>query len=100
MTAPALAGFAGAWALFQHVLPTARSVRPSDVAAAARAVRLPRGSLPNGSGLGFGQPGTIDAGVNLQAASVIWQWTRVNRREVTWPPPFATTTLRAMPISQ
>ena len=48
------------------------------------------GGLPNGSGLEFAPPGGTDAGANLRAASVIWEWTEVNRREVTWPPQFAT----------
>jgi branched-chain amino acid transport system substrate-binding protein len=100
MTAPALAGFAGAWALFHHVLPNARSTKPADVAAAARAAKLPRGALPNGSGLDFGAPGTIDASANLNASSVIWQWAGVNRREVVWPPQFATASLNALPIAR
>jgi branched-chain amino acid transport system substrate-binding protein len=100
MSAPALAGFSGAWALFHHVLPAARSMDPDDVAAAARAVRLAPGGLPNGSGLDFAGPGGTDPGANIAAASVIWQWTAVNRREVTWPPPFATAPLNAIPITR
>jgi len=96
MSAAALAGFSGAWALFRHVLPAARSLAPADVAAAARAARVPRGGLPNGSGLAFGAPGGPDAGANLRAASVIWEWTEPNRREVTWPPQFATTPIAAI----
>jgi branched-chain amino acid transport system substrate-binding protein len=90
MSAAALAGFSGAWALFRHVLPAAESLAPADVAAAARKARVPAGGLPNGSGLEFAPPGGVDAGANLRAASVIWEWTEVNRREVTWPPQFAT----------
>jgi branched-chain amino acid transport system substrate-binding protein len=90
MSAAALAGFSGGWALFRHVLPAARSLSPADVAAAARKARVPAGGLPNGSGLEFAPPGGPDAGANLRAASVIWEWTEVNRREVTWPPQFAT----------
>ena len=90
MSAAALAGFSGAWALFRHVLPEASSLDPADVAAAARRARVPAGGLPNGSGLEFAPPGGADAGANLRAASVIWEWTEVNRREVTWPPQFAT----------
>ena len=90
MSAAALAGFSGAWALFRHVLPEASSLAPADVAAAARRARIPAGGLPNGSGLEFAPPGGADAGANLRAASVIWEWTEVNRREVTWPPQFAT----------
>jgi branched-chain amino acid transport system substrate-binding protein len=96
MSAAALAGFSGAWALFRHVLPAADSLAPTDVAAAARAARVPAGGLPNGSGLRFAPPGGPDAGANLRAASVIWEWTEVNRREVTWPPQFATAPIAAI----
>ena len=96
MSAAALAGFSGAWALFRHVLPAARSMEPGDVAAAARKARIPAGGLPNGSGLEFAPPGGVDAGANLRAASVIWEWTKVNRREVTWPPQFATAGIAAV----
>jgi branched-chain amino acid transport system substrate-binding protein len=96
MSAAALAGFSGAWALFRHVLPAARSLAPAEVAAAARAASVPAGGLPNGSGLAFARPGGPDPGANLRAASVIWEWTEVNRREVTWPPQFATAAIAAI----
>src|SRR4029453_10380127 len=86
MSAAALAGFSGAWALFRHVLPAAASQDPGAGAAAARTGRVPAGGPPHGSGLEFAPPGGADAGANLRAASVIWEWTEVNRREVTWPP--------------
>ena len=57
MSPAALAGFSAAWAFFTDVLPAAASLAPGDVAAAARAIDLPPGSLPNGSGLRFGAPG-------------------------------------------
>jgi len=90
MSPPALAGFSGAWALFKDVLPSASSVDPSAVADAARAMDLPSGSLPNGSGLHFGALGTPDAGDNLAATSVIWKWVSPGRAAVIWPPAFAT----------
>jgi branched-chain amino acid transport system substrate-binding protein len=90
MDAPALAGFSGAWALLHWVLPAAHSASAADVAAAARAVDIPQGSLPNGSGLQFGRPGTLDSSANVKAASVIWQWTSMYHRDVVWPPAFAT----------
>ncbi|MGZ4109804.1 MAG: hypothetical protein ACXVP7_08985, partial [Actinomycetota bacterium] len=49
-----------------------------------------RGSLPNGSGLRFGAPGTPNAGDNLAAASVIWKWVSPGYAAVIWPPAFAT----------
>ena len=96
MSAAALAGFSGAWALFHHVLPEASSLAPADVAAAARRVRVPAGGLPNGSGIQFAPPGGADAGANLRAASVIWEWTEVNQRDVVWPGQFATAQLAAI----
>jgi branched-chain amino acid transport system substrate-binding protein len=96
MSAPALSGFSGAWALFHYVLPSAATTSPEDVARAALAARVPPGGLPNGSGLDFGRPGTPDAGANLQAASVIWEWVRQNQRAVTWPPQFATAPIRVL----
>ena len=57
MSPAALAGFSAAWALFADVLPAASSLAPLDVAEAARTIRLPAGSLPNGSGLRFGATG-------------------------------------------
>ena len=91
MSPAALAGFSAAWAFFTDVLPQAASLTPVDVAAAARAADLPRGSLPNGSGLRFGAPGTANAGDNLAAASVIWEWVAPGQAAVIWPPAFATT---------
>jgi branched-chain amino acid transport system substrate-binding protein len=88
MSAAALTGFSGAWALMRYVLPNAQSMTARAIANAARSVSLSEGSLPNGSGLAFapvGQPGN-----NLRAASVIWEWVKVGTRAVVWPPAFAT----------
>jgi branched-chain amino acid transport system substrate-binding protein len=90
MSAAALAGFSSAWALLHDVLPAAGEPTPSSVAEAALRTRLPIGSLPNGSGLAFGAPGTPDAGANLRAMSVIWEWVAPGERAVVWPPRFAT----------
>lgn len=87
---PALSGFTGGLALFQDVLPRAHDLSPAGIAAAARSVSLPAGALPNGAGLAFGAPGTLDAGENLRAASVIWEWVAPNTRALVWPPQFAT----------
>jgi ABC-type branched-subunit amino acid transport system substrate-binding protein len=98
MSAPALAGFSAAWALFHSVMPAASATTPQAVAQAALAARIPAGGLPNGSGLEFGAPGTPEAGANLRAASVIWEWVGVNRRAVVWPPQFATQRIEPIPI--
>jgi branched-chain amino acid transport system substrate-binding protein len=99
MSAAALAGFAGAWALLHFVLPRAGSADPARVAAAARSVDVPIGGLPNGSGLRFGAVGTPDASDNVGAASVIWEWVGVNDRQITWPPRFATAPIKALRIT-
>ncbi len=90
MSAPALAGFAGGIALLGHVLPRARSLTAAGVAEAARQIVLPPGSLPNGSGLAFAPPGSPDAGANVNAASVIWEWIKPYTRAIVWPQAFAT----------
>jgi ABC-type branched-subunit amino acid transport system substrate-binding protein len=87
-----IAGFSAAWALFHDVLPqAARSGAQLDaeaIAAAARGVDLPAGSLPNGAGLHFSvAPDRL--GQNERAAAVIWQWQAVRRSVVVWPPLFA-----------
>jgi branched-chain amino acid transport system substrate-binding protein len=99
MGAPALAGFSAAWALFHDVMPTATAFDADSVARAALGVDLPMGSLPNGSGLDFSGPGTAQPGSNLRALSVIWEWVGVRQRAVVWPPRYATTSIRALPLA-
>ena len=98
MSAAALAGFANAWALVGHVLPASPSMDPADVAATARAMKLPGGTLANGAGLDLAGPGQPDAGENRAAVSVIWQWVDARTQAVVWPPAFATRPLVAVPI--
>ena len=99
MSPAALAGFSASWALFHDVLPHAASLAPDDIAEAALAQDLPRGSLPNGSGLEFGRPGQPGAGDNLAAAGVIWEWVHPGHAEVVWPPEFATHPILPMDIA-
>jgi branched-chain amino acid transport system substrate-binding protein len=93
MSAAALAGFSGAWALLHYVIPRAASTDPQGIASAARSLDLPKGTLPNGSGLRFGTSKET-ASENVHASSVIWEWVGVNKRAVVWPPRFATQKLR------
>lgn len=88
MTAPALTGFAGALGLFRHVLRGAKSISRSDVMRAAQAVDLPRGGLPDGSGLRF-DAGPEGVYANQRATNVIWEWVAPGRRAVVWPPEVA-----------
>lgn len=84
MTAPALTGFAGAMALFGHVLPAATSITAASIARAAERADVPRGALPDGSGLRF-----TSSRANERATNVIWEWVARERREVVWPPALA-----------
>ena len=99
MSAAALAGFSASWALFHDVMPAAGTLGPDAIARAALGEDLPRGSLPNGSGLRFGPPGGPGAGDNLAAASVIWEWVHPGHAEVVWPPEFATHEIQPMDIA-
>lgn len=96
MTAAALAGFSGAWALLHDVLPAAARPTPSAIATAANTVDLPQGTLPNGSGLRFGEPGTVTAGANVLASSVVWQWQAPGEYAVVWPPRYATSPIERL----
>jgi hypothetical protein len=100
MSAAALAGFSATWALFRDVMPRATETTPTAVAAAALRVRIASGGLPNGSGLQFAPPGTADAGANVRAASVIWEWTWEKWRAVVWPPKFATEPVTLIPLAR
>jgi branched-chain amino acid transport system substrate-binding protein len=100
MSSAALAGFSAAWALFRDVMPRASEATPAAVAAAALRVRVAPGGLPNGSGLEFAPPGTADAGANVRAASVIWEWTWEKWRAVVWPPKFATEPVSLIPLER
>ena len=99
-TEEALSGFSAAWALFHDVLPTAAAgLKADDVAAAARALDLPAGSLPNGAGVRFSTaPDSL--GQNLRAAAVIWQWQAVQSYTFVWPPTYATGSIKFVPLGQ
>jgi hypothetical protein len=99
MSAAALAGFSNAWALFRVVMQRAAEMTPAAVGAAALRATIPEGGLPNGSGMDFGPSGSVGAGANLRAASVIEEWVGVEHRAVVWPQRFATQPLRVLPIS-
>jgi branched-chain amino acid transport system substrate-binding protein len=99
-TEEGISGFSAAWALLDAVLPsTGGDVTPDAVAAAARAVDMPEGSLPNGAGLRFSSdPSTL--GQNLRAAAVIWQWQAVRSYTFVWPPTYATGTIGFVPLGR
>jgi hypothetical protein len=99
MSAPALAGFSAAWALFRWTMPKASTLTPAAVGDAAQHLLVPQGGLPNGSGVAFGAPGSAQPGQNLRAASVIWEWVNVDHRVVVWPPRFATWKPTVLPLA-
>ena len=106
-TEEALSGFSAAWVLFHDVLPAAagdsqtagHALSPTSIAAAARGLDLPEGSLPNGAGVRFSTaPGSL--GQNLRAAAVIWQWQAVQQYAYVWPPTYATASIKYVPLSR
>ncbi|MEO8251632.1 MAG: ABC transporter substrate-binding protein [Chloroflexota bacterium] len=97
-TEEALSGFSAGWALFNRVLPSAgRDVDAASVAAAARGIDLPDGSLPNGAGLRFSAD-QATLGQNERAAAVIWQWQAIRTYAFVWPATFATGSIRFVPL--
>src|SRR2546421_7535854 len=78
-TEESLAGFSAAWTLFHYVMPSAHDASADRLAAAARALDLPAGTLANGAGVRFARAGA-QMGQNTRAASVIWQWQGIRHR--------------------
>jgi branched-chain amino acid transport system substrate-binding protein len=102
-TEEGVSGFAAGWALFREVLPRAAEaggeVDGPAIVAAARAIDLPDGSLPNGAGLRF----SSDAerlGQNERAAAVVWQWQGVRHSVTVWPPVYATGVILHVPLAR
>jgi branched-chain amino acid transport system substrate-binding protein len=92
-----LAGFSAAWTLFHYVMPRSHDMGAASMAAAARSLDLPDGTLANGAGIKFAT--TADAmGQNTRAASVIWQWQGVRHSVTVYPPVFATGTVGFIPL--
>lgn len=96
----ALSGFSAAWALFHDVLPAAGrtgAITPGTIRAAADAVDVSAGSLPNGAGIKFARD-AAHMGQNTRAAAVIWQWQAVRTSVVVWPTLYKTGTIRLVPL--
>jgi len=97
-TEEGIAGFSAAWVLFADVLGRAGDNGAQGIAAAARALDLPSGSLPNGGGVLFSTaPGQL--GQNVRAAAVVWQWQAPRHSVVVWPPAYATGQVRLSPAT-
>jgi branched-chain amino acid transport system substrate-binding protein len=96
-TEEALSGFGAAWALFHYVMPRAHDLSASGMAAAARGLDLPNGTLANGAGIKFATSDDL-MGQNTRAASVIWQWQGVRHSVTVYPPVFATGVVGFIPL--
>jgi hypothetical protein len=46
--------------------------------------------------LKFGEPGTVTAGANVLASSVVWQWQAPGEYAVVWPPRYATSPIERL----
>ncbi len=88
-----IAGFTAAWVLFADVLGRAGEDSAQSIAAAARSLDLPSGSLPNGGGVLFSSSAG-QLGQNTRAAAVVWQWQAPRNSVVVWPPVYATGQVR------
>jgi ABC-type branched-subunit amino acid transport system substrate-binding protein len=93
----AVSGFTSAWVLMSEVLPRAGRLDPGSIAAAARRLDLPDGTLPNGGGVLFARSGP-QVGQNQRAVAVVWQWQAVRHSVVVWPPAYATGTVAMVPL--
>jgi len=101
-TEEGVSGFAAAWALARDVLPQAAAaggLGAQSIAAAARALDLPAGSLPNGAGLHFSTD-SATLGQNERAVGVIWQWQAVRSYTFVWPPTYATGSIQFVPLTR
>ncbi len=98
MTGPAVAGFVGGWVLLHDILPRARSLTTPAIRVAALRINLPWGSQINGAGVRFAPPSAPDAGQNLRAASVVWQWQKPGRAVIVAPQAYATGRPRFIPL--
>jgi len=78
-------------------MPSAHDASATGLAAAARALDLPAGTLANGAGVRFATAGE-QTGQNSRAASVIWQWQGIRNSVTVYPAVFATGTPSFIPL--
>jgi hypothetical protein len=70
-----MAGFAGGWTtLFTKFSPNTGGASAETIRATAETVDVPVGDEINGGAVKFVPPGAPDAGQNLRAAAVVYQW--------------------------
>ena len=99
MSSYALSGFSNALVVLGHVLPAAHSFSVADIARAAHTVQLAPNSLPNGGGYELAPDHASDAGDNVRAESVIWQWVAPVTAAVVYPPSYATHTIADLRVA-
>lgn len=99
MNAEAVAGFTGGWVLLHETLPRAASLDRADVTAAAMSLDIPAGTEINGAGVRFAAADRPDAGQNLRAVGVIWEWMHANDLQVVFPPAYAKAQPVVVPIA-
>ncbi len=95
-TEEAISGFTAAWTLFGSVLHGVSQLNAQSIAAEARAIDLPTGSLPNGAGVLF-STAPDQLGQNVRAAADIWQWQALRHYVVVWPATYATGHIEMVP---
>lgn len=91
-------GFVGGVVLFRDVLPKAKSFSPADVRAAALALDLPAGSLPNGWGVKFDGPDSKSPGQNQRVFATLNQW-QGGALKLVVPANLSVTRLQGLPLA-
>ena len=98
MDGPAIAGFVGGWVLLREAFPRAKQLTTLGLRNAFLSINLPDGSEINGAGVQFARSSAPDAGQNLRAVSVIWQWQHVEKALIVAPPTFARGRAKFIPL--
>lgn len=85
-------GFSGMWALLNVIKEAEDPQDPASIRAAAKKVKMPAGSLPQGWGLDFDS-----SGQNVGAFPTVQQW-QDGKLSVVYPEKFATSEIRGIPM--
>ena len=93
----AIAGFAGADVMYEHVLPAAGSMDPEAIRKVALSLDLPIGATAYGWGVRFEGPGKPMQGHNSRTTAVIWQW-QDGKPYIVYPEALATRPAVVMPV--
>ena len=99
MSYAAVEGFVGGWVMLHDVLPKAAGYSRPEIWSAAKSLDLPSGTEIDASGVRFAGDGDAEAGQNLRAAAVVWQWLDARTRVIVYPPPMAQTAPQAISLT-